>query len=370
MSSSQKIRYAVIGLGHIAQNAILPAFARAKHNSKVVALVSNDPTKLDTLGMYYKVPHLCRYEQLQRLLESGEIDVAYIALPNSMHKDYAIQALKSSVHVLCEKPLATTVSDCSSILEQADRAGVYVMAAYRLHFDAANLSTLKMVRDGKIGEPRYFSSVFSMQVQKDNIRLSREHGGGTLYDIGVYCINAARTLFGTEPIEVCAFESTEGVDARFSEVAETISAFMRFDHDRLAQFTVGFGAAHVSAFRIVGTKGHIQLDPAFQYNEKLVQYTTTRGKTAKKTFSKKDQFAAELSYFSDCIIKRRAPEPSAEEGLLDVRVIEALNQSLHKKRSIALMPYQRHEHHTPAQRIILPASDKQPPLVHAQAPHR
>ena len=146
-----------------------------------------------------------------------------------------------------------------------------------------------------------------MQVRPDNIRTDKEKGGGTLYDIGIYCINAARYLFAAEPTEVFAFSSANKKDPRFKEIDEMTSALLRFPDDRLATFTSSFGAADVASYRVVGTKGDVRLEQAYEYVYPIDLYTTVKGKTRKQTFAKRDQFAPELIYFSDCILKNKPP---------------------------------------------------------------
>jgi glucose-fructose oxidoreductase len=187
----KKIRYAVVGLGYIAQNAVLPAFAHAR-NSELTALVSDNPTKLKKLSKKYCVPHTYSYEEYSECLESGEVDAVYIALPNHMHRAYTEAAARAGVHVLCEKPMAVTEEDCQAMIAAAEKNNIKLMIAYRLHFEEANLRAVELVQSGKLGEPRVFDSVFTMQVKPGNVRLQKEKGGGTLYDIGIYCINAAR----------------------------------------------------------------------------------------------------------------------------------------------------------------------------------
>jgi len=364
---SRKIRYAVVGLGHIAQNAMLPAFAHAGSNSQLVALVSGDKEKLAKLGRKYKTPALYSYEQYDECLASETVDAVYIALPNSMHRDYAVRAAKAGVHVLCEKPLAVTAQECKQIMRAAERHNIILMVAYRLHFDEANLRAIEIVNSGKIGEPRMFNSQFSMQVRPGNFRLDEELGGGALYDIGIYCINAARYLFRAEPSEVFAAAASSS-DKRFAEVDEMVSAVMRFPNDRLATFTCSFGAAHTSRYQVIGTKGDLEVSPAYGYTDELAHRLTIHEKTTQRKFAKRDQFAAELVYFSDCILHRRQPEPSAAEGTIDVAIIEALAKSAKKGRPVKVKDLPRDTRPTMAQEIKRPLG-KEPELVKVEPPH-
>src|SRR5688500_3855820 len=195
--SGQKVRYAVVGLGHIAQVAVLPAFAHATRNSRLAALVSDDAGKRRALGQKYRIDRTCSYADYDSCLE--QVDAVSIALPNSMHAEYAIRAARAGVHVLCEKPMAVTVGECDAMIEACRRHRVKLMIAYRLHFEEINLGVIDLVRKGRIGSPRFFTSSFSLKVREGNIRTDKQLGGGSLYDIGVYCINAARHVFRAEP---------------------------------------------------------------------------------------------------------------------------------------------------------------------------
>jgi glucose-fructose oxidoreductase len=333
---AKKIRYAVVGLGYIAQIAVLPAFENAKKNSELAALVSDDAEKLTKLSRKYKVKQTYSYDQYDELLQSGQIDAVYIALPNHMHHEYTIRAARAGIHVLCEKPMAVTDDECIEMIRACDENKVKLMIAYRLHFDKANLSAIELVKSGKIGEPRIFNSIFTMQVKdEDNIRLKSSTGGGTVYDIGIYCINAARYLFQAEPIEVTAVTANSG-DARFTEVEEMASAVLRFPEDRLASFTCSFGAADASAYEVVGTEGTLRADPAYEYADDLKFTVKVKGKERERTFPKHDQFGPELLYFSNCILSNEEPEPSGREGLADVRIIQAIYESAETRRPVKL----------------------------------
>jgi predicted dehydrogenase len=342
----EPIRYAVVGLGHIAQEAVLPAFAHAK-NSRLTAFVSGDPVKLAKLAKRYGVENNFSYEDYDDLLASRIIDAVYIALPNSMHHEFALRALERGVHVLCEKPLTTASRDAEELVEAAEDGSALLMTAYRLHFDRANLEAAEIVRSGKIGEPRFFNSSFSLQLAQGNIRADRSLGGGPLYDLGVYCINAARYFFREEPEEVFAF-SSRGHDRRFAEVDEMTSAILRFPDGKLAQFACSFGASPVTWCEVVGTKGSLCLTNSYEYTEDMeLEVTLESGKTESRTFARRDQFAPELVHFSECIQKGRKPEPDGREGLADVRVIEALLASARSGRP---------------QRLRLPAKTRRPTL--------
>jgi glucose-fructose oxidoreductase len=308
------------------------------------------------------------YAQYEECLQSGLIDAVYIALPNHLHREYSERAARAGIHVLCEKPMAVTEEDCRSMIRTAEDNNVKLMVAYRLHFEEANLKAIDLVQSGKLGNPRLFNSVFTMTVKEGDIRLNpRELGGGTLYDIGIYCINAARYLFGAEPMEVVAFSANSG-DRRFLQCEETTSAILRFPgRERIAAFTCSFGATDVSTYRVVGTEGELVMDPAYEYAGELKQRVTINGRSRERTFAKRDQFAPELINFSECILTGASPEPDGYEGLADVRVIRALYRSADTGQPVTLEPFEKHARPSLDQEIKRSPVSK-PDLVNTEAP--
>lgn len=364
------VRYGVVGLGHIAQVAVLPAFKQAKKNSVLTALVTEDEKKARKLSKQYKIPSVYSYEQFDELLTSDVVDALYICLPNHLHKDYAVRALNAGIHVLCEKPLALSPADCLQMSKAAASSGAMLMTAYRLHFEESNLEALKLCKSGKLGDLRYFSSDFSFQVTDiDNIRLKRETGGGPVWDIGIYCINAARTLFQAEPEEVSAFAAERDEDKRFKEVEESVSVIMRFPKDRLATFNCSFGSDTSGEYQICGTKGSLRLESAYEYTSPRKLTFKKDGETVKtKTFKKVDQFAPEILYFSNCIKTGKEPEPNVAEGLNDVRVIRAIYESIEKRRPVRVEgPGEHVGPHEGMKTRIKP--HKEPSTVNVESPH-
>ena len=363
--AKQTIRYAVVGLGHLAQVAVAPAFKNAK-NSELVAVVSGDAEKRKRLGKKYRLEHVYSYDRYDRAL--AEVDAVYLVLPNHLHREYAVRAAAAGVHVLCEKPMAVTEEECEAMIEAAESNNVKLMIAYRLHFEKANLEAIKLVKSGRLGDTRIFDSVFGQQIAEDNVRVTEpmEKGGGPLYDMGVYCINAARYLFGTEPMSVFASSANNG-DKRFRKVEEMTSATLRFPDERLATFTCSFGSADLSRFTLIGTKGSLTAEPAYDYSIPLKQQLTIDGKTSTRRFPKRDQFAAELIYFSDCVLRDKEPEPSGWEGLADVRIVRAIYQSAQAGRAIELADLPAKKKPTMRQEIHRP-SHGTPKLVNARSP--
>ena len=366
MSKARQVRFAVVGTGWFAQEAVLPAFANAS-NAKLVAIVSGDPVKQKELGQRYGVPAY-GYEQYGDLLEGGQVDAVYIVLPNSMHKDYAVKAAAHKVHVLCEKPLAGSAAECREMIAACEDNNVRLMTAYRLHFEPGNLAAVEAIRDGKIGEPRVFHGINCQTVEEGNTRLDADLAGGPLLDVGIYCVNAARYLFQDDPVEVSGF-AARTPSTKFREVPEMVTAVMRFPNDRLATFSCGFGEAKVSAYRVVGTTGDLRMDPAYTFRGDLYLYLTRSGKTTETRFRERDQVGAEIVYFADCVLNERVPEPDGYEGLADLVIIDAIKQSAQAGRAVPVGPFKPKPRPSAAQEMKL-SKVSAPDLVNAAPPSK
>jgi predicted dehydrogenase len=338
--SVRKIRYAVVGLGHLAQVAVLPAFAHLQ-NAEIAALVTSDKRKAEVLARRYRVEDVYDYDQYEECL-ANEIDAVYIVLPNHQHCEFTVRAAKAGVHVLCEKPMAISVGECRTMIAAMRQARRKLMIAYRLHFEKGNLQSVAIGQSSKLGKLRFFSSDFGQQILGSNVRLTEpsRKGGGPVFDMGVYCINAARYLFRAEPTEVWATSASTG-EARFRRAEEMTAVTMRFPEDRLATFTASFGCADIGRYTLVGTKGVLTADPGYEYAEGLGFEIKVGEKTEKRQYPKRDQFAAEISYFSDCILKNREPEPSGQEGLADIRVVEGIYKAVKSGRVVKLLAFDK-----------------------------
>lgn len=366
-TKSGKIRYAIIGLGHIAQIAMLPGFQHSE-NSELVAIVSGNSEKRRKLCERYNLKYAFDYDELDDLFALNIVDAVYIALPNDMHCEYAVRAARAGLHVLCEKPMAVTEEQCLKMIRAADENNVHLMIAYRLHFAAAHLEAIQAARNGDLGELRLFTSTFSQNIGAEDIRLLPiSEGGGSVYDMGIYCLNAARYLFGDEPIEVSATSASRACDPRFTDSDEMTCVMLKFPNDRLATFTSSFGAAFVSELRLVGNDGELVMNAAYQYAQPMILSIQSGESSRTRTFEKSDQFGPELIYFSNCILNNQTPEPDGYEGLADVRIIEAIYRSARTGQSIQLEPVQRKRRPDMSQLITRPCIEK-PDEVRASNP--
>lgn len=360
-----KIRYGVVAGGSISQGAFMPGVGQTD-NSVMTALVTGDPQKATKLADRYGLKAYA-YEDYAALLASGEVDALYIATPNFRHREFVVPALEAGIHVLLEKPMATSEEDCQAMIAAAKRSGAKLMIAYRLHCEPGTLDIIGRVRAGDFGDPRLFTSTFTQTVNPTNHRAHSGFGAGPVPDMGPYPLNMVRQLFNAEPIEVSAI----GVHSPGSAVDtwDTVTVSLRFPGERLAQFTLSYCLPDSERFQLLGTKGEIEASPCFGYGEGVaISYRATLdGETREQVHPVVDQFAGETAYFSDCILQDRQPEPDGEEGWRDVRVVMAIERALQSGQPQRLEPLESRRTAQREQRREFPLAQV-PPFIDTESP--
>jgi len=326
--------WAVVGLGQLALGQIMPAFGLCDL-SRPSALVSGHPDKANTVAQAYDIPSdaIYNYDNFDKLANDERIDVVYIVLPNSMHAEFTIRALRAGKHVLCEKPMAVSIDECQQMIAAADTANRKLMIAYRLHYEPFNRKVMQLCDEKRFGEIKTFSGSFCINVEAPNIRLAAELGGGPVGDVGVYPINAARYVTGEEPIEVFAQSHQPGDDPRFREVPESVSCLLRFPSGVLANLDCSFGTHRSDFYRVACADGVIELTPAFSYNgQRLMTHQHSEGDdqpvVTEHELTAVNHFAAEMDHFSNCLLKDEVPRTPGAEGLADMRVLAAMAESI------------------------------------------
>ncbi len=362
MKADRKIRYAVVGAGWISQAAFMPG-VKATGNSVLSAVVTGDSSKAEELGRRYGIERAYHYDAYLAALESRSFDAIYLALPNDQHRQFAVPALERGIHVLLEKPMATSEEDCRAINDAARRGRAKLMIAYRLHFEPGTLEAIRIAQSGALGRVSLFASTFTQPIDAGNHRAQNGYWSGPVPDMGTYPINAVRNLFRAEPTEIMAW-GTETLGFGFHD---TVSVTMRFPEDRLAQFTVAYGLNDADEYRVVGDEGTLRVSPGFTLSEGLRHALTRDGSTTETAFRAVDQFAGQTAYFSDCILEDRDPEPDGEEGLLDIRVLCAIERALATGRAQELSPAFRSKRPLGDQSTDFPPAAK-PDLVNAAPP--
>jgi predicted dehydrogenase len=328
-ASQKKIGYAVIGLGRIAGH-FMPG-TRNTSNSQITALVSGHRDKAERIAAEYKISSssIYSYENFDEIAHNPAVDAVYVALPNSMHAEYTIRAAKAGKHVLCEKPMATSVADSEKMIAACKASNVKLMIAYRCHYEPTNLRAIQLIRNGSLGQIQAIQSAFGFNIGAGEWRLSKKlAGGGPLYDVGIYSLNACRYLTGEEPDHIAAFSSIIDHDGRFNEVEENVAWTMRFPSGILASCSTTYGANMDGYFRVYGSKGWLQVDNAFVY-QGLHLRAEYSGTQIDEPNPAKDpsHFQAEAEHFSHCIQNNLQPKSPGEEGLRDMRYIAEIYRS-------------------------------------------
>ena len=327
--SGKKTGYAIIGLGRIASH-FMPGIQLIT-NSRVTALVSGHPDKAARIAAQYGVPSgsIYNYANFDEVARNPAVDAVYVALPNSMHAEYTIRAAKAGKHVLCEKPMCTSVADAEQMIAACKAANVKLMIAYRCHYEATNLRAVELIRSGAIGQVQAIESAFGFNIAPGEWRLDKKlAGGGPLYDVGIYCLNACRYLTGEEPEKIAAFASVIDKDGRFKQVEENVSWTMRFPSGVVASCATTYGSQMTGYFRVYGSKGVVEAQPAFNYDGNAL-HADLGGKIIDEPNPAKDpyQFQAEAEHFSHCVQNNLEPKTPGEEGLRDMKYIAEIYRS-------------------------------------------
>lgn len=329
MAGTKKIGFAVIGLGLIARNSVLPAFANSK-NAQLVALVSRDRQKAVQLARQYKGSHPYSTSEYQVCLENPEITAVYVATPPGEHECFTIRAAEAGKHVLCEKPLAATVEQSARMVHVCNRARVLLMTAYRKYFEPSAAYVKSLVRSGKFGRIDTIHTAFSERfvpgVSQAWLVDPAIAGGGPLMDLGVYCVNTSRWFVDEDPTEAIA-ESWRHDATIFQHVEEGIAFTLKFPSGLRVQGSTTYSASMSSFVFVQGSNGWVSLSPAFPYEDTRV----VCGKIGKRSFERRfrplDEFALEIDAFAAAIQRNKAVEPDGLQGHRDMVILHAIYES-------------------------------------------
>ncbi len=329
--------YAVVGLGNLAEGSILPAFAHATR-SRVTGLVSGDRAKALEIGAKYNVPEkgVYTYDTFDQIADNPDIDAVYIVLPNGLHAEYAIRAHKAGKHVLVEKPMANTVADCDAMIAAAKEANRLLLVAYRLRYEPHTIEMIRMTREREFGPAKALFCEAGFNIgDPTQWRLNKAMaGGGSMMDIGIYAVNAARYLSGENPAEIFAYEFTDRSDPRFKEVEDTVAFQMRFPSGLVASCLSSYGTS-LNKFLVHAQRGSYEMSPA--WNSGGLRLTVLRGRTPQvRDLPQIDHFAAMMDHLAECAATGTTPLTPGEDGRHDMRVIEAIYESVRTNRPVHL----------------------------------
>jgi len=331
--SDRKLRWGVISTANIGRWAVNPAI-QASSNGELVAVASRDERRAREFAKQGNIPDCCG--SYEALLANDGIDAVYIPLPNSLHREWTIKAAEAGKHVLCEKPLALSEAECMHMNDAAEANGVKLMEAFMYRFHPRTEKILRMLRDGNLGDIRMISSVFTFRLTRpDNIRLDPDLGGGSLMDVGCYCVNLSRTAAGCEPVEAqaIAVQSKSGVD-------EMMAGTLRFPNDLLASFQCGLNTRRRESYEIGGTEAYLKVSDAFLPGDDDVVIEEYRDQAgpAIHPIPGSDEYRNMVEHFANCVINDTAPRYPASEAALNMRTIEALYASARAGGSKVTIP--------------------------------
>lgn len=338
MSAAKRVGFAVVGLGHISELAVLPAFRHSKR-ARLVALVSGNAQKARRLARKFGASDYYTYDDYVLALNHPRVDAVYIATTNGTHADYSIRAAQSGKHVLCEKPMANSVVECRQMIDACRAHDVRLMIAYRKYFEPASVLLKKLITSGKLGRLRMMHSAFTINMPPGKPGSpawhfdKRQAGGGSLVDVGIYCVNTARWLADRDPAEATAHAWTHNT-AGFHEVDEHIVFQLKFPGGLVLQASSSFGGAQSSFIHVIGDHGWAALNPAFEFSKERRMCGEIGGRWFEKRFKPMDEFALELDAFATSIHRRRDPEPNGVEGLKDVAIMQAIYRSSVESRPV------------------------------------
>jgi predicted dehydrogenase len=343
LPQDKRIGYAIVGLGKLSQEELLPAFTHCK-KSRLVALVSGDRNKATKLAERYNVSpkNIYNYQNYDQLMDNPAVQVVYIVLPNHLHAEYTIRAAQAGKHVLCEKPMANSVAECQAMIDACNQANRKLMIAYRLQYEPHHRRAIEMARQQEFGTLKHIVTENCENNLKDpnHWRFDKARGGGgALPDIGIYCLNAARYLTGEEPIEISAHKYSTPTDARFKTVDESVNFYLKFPSGVTASCLTSYGCFSGKRFRAYAENGWFEIDPAFSYKGLRLMSSSTVDKETDQTEHQcriVNHFANEMDEMSTCILENKPPLMPGEEGMQDMRLIELIYKSAESGQLITI----------------------------------
>ena len=334
----KRVGWAIVGLGELSLGQLLPAFSQCK-KSKPVALVSGHLDKAQQVASLYGInqKNIYNYQNYDAIRNNPEVDIIYIVLPNSMHAEYTIRGARAGKHIMCEKPMANTTQECQAMIDACRRANRKLMIAYRAQYEPYNQAAIQMVRSQRFGPTQMIVAEISQNMDDPNQwRLKKAlAGGGSLVDIGIYCLNATRYLTGEEPVEISAMTYSTPGDPRFREVEENINFMLRFPSGVLANCMSSYGANRVTRYRVFAADGWVELDPATAYSG-IQMRVGHKDDIEQPQLQEVNQFAKEIDHMSECVMANKQPMTPGEEGLRDIRLIQTIYEAAQSGKKIKL----------------------------------
>jgi predicted dehydrogenase len=330
----RKIGFALCGLGSLSTHQIAPALQQSQF-CRLAGIVTGTPAKAARWKSQYNIPDrsIYNYDTMAQMVDNHDIDVVYVVTPNALHAESAIKAAKAGKHVLCEKPMETSVEKCQQMIDACRAAKRQLAIGYRLHFEPNNLECVRLAREKVFGGLKSIKAGFGFAIgDPKQWRLNKAlSGGGPMMDVGIYALQAMRYLSGQEPVSVSAIATTTD-KVKFRDIEETLAWQMKFPGGILASGNTTYGFDGNNFFTAQAERGSFGLEPAYNYHG--IQGTRSDGKTIE--LPDMNQFAAEMDDFAQCILENRPTRVPGEEGLRDVKIMMAIYESARTGKAVNL----------------------------------
>ncbi len=330
--SIAKIRWGILGTANIARKQLIPAI-QASHNGEVAAVGSRNLATAQAYAKALGIPHA--YGSYEALLADPEIDAIYNPLPNDGHVPWSIKALRAHKHVLVEKPIAMDAAEAQTVIEVAHETGMWLAEAFMYRFHPQHAKVHALLASGALGKVSTINAGFSYVLppsDTENVRLKPELGGGGLWDVGCYCVSSIRMFAGQEPDAVSGFATigSSGVDENFVGT-------LHFPNGLLAHFECGIRVKGEQQYTIFGDKGRIHVDEAFRPDDRPQTIRVVYGNRV-ETFPIPviNQYTLLVEDFADAILNKRPPQFTPEDGVQNMRVLDALALSARDLRVVVL----------------------------------
>ncbi|CAM4245947.1 putative dehydrogenase [Paenibacillus endophyticus] len=332
--TTKKLKWGIMGCAGIAKRAVIPGLHLSELN-EASAIASRDEENAKRTAEELNIP--TAYGSYEALLEDDAIDVIYIPLPNHLHREWAIRAAEAGKHILCEKPLALTEKEAAEMAEAAAKAGVLLSEAFMYRYHPRYAMIKNIIDEGRIGEVRSIRSAFTFNNagHKENVRYRKEWGGGSLYDVGCYPINAARLLLGKEPEAVT-------VQAMFSEQHDNVdmmaSGLIEFGGSVSLTFDCGMWAAFRNPLEVLGDEGIIEVPSAFVTGEPGSGnfYVSAKGERKEIVVPHVNAYTEQADQMANAIHGKQTILYGAADALANMRVIDACLASAHSRTRVTL----------------------------------
>lgn len=329
----RKIKWGILSTANIAQTQVIPAIQRSAI-AEVEAIASSNG-KAEAAAAELNIPRA--YETYEELLQDPNIDAVYIPLPNSLHRKWVLEAARHGKHILCEKPAALTAGEVIEMKRYCEEQKVLFMEAFMYQFHPQHKRVKEIIASGEIGEVKLMKSSFSFYLEDrdTNIRMDRSLGGGSIYDVGCYCIHAIRTMLEAEPVNI----HVRGKQDPDTGVDVSAVGYMEFDQGIQGVFDCSFEASFRNEYEVVGTKGRVFVPRAFRpdFSDGVGTITVESAGQQRIEQVEGDIYLAEIDHFSEAILEKKPLIYPAEQTIANMRVIDACYSSLEKNEKITLL---------------------------------